>query len=95
VPRDLSIVGFDGIKVGQLVEPSLATIETVPRALGAGASQTILSMINGSAPPEEPLEEKKIQFPRRGQPYAFGCRKRRRWKGYCLPAVKLPDPSKS
>lgn len=62
VPHDLSIVGFDGIKVGQLVEPSLATIETMPRTLGAGASQTILSIIDGTMPPEVPLEDQRFSF---------------------------------
>ncbi len=62
VPQDLSIVGFDGIKVGKMVEPSLATIQTVPRALGAGASQTILSLINGSALPTMPQEEQRFSF---------------------------------
>ena len=62
VPKDLSIVGFDGIKVGQMVEPSLATIKTVPRTLGAGASQTILSMTNGTEPPTVPVEEKRFSF---------------------------------
>jgi DNA-binding LacI/PurR family transcriptional regulator len=62
VPRDLSIIGFDGIKVGQMIEPSLATIATEPRALGAGASQTILSMIDGSTRPELPLREQTFSF---------------------------------
>ena len=47
VPGDLSIVGFDGIGFGTLVEPSLATIATDPRMLGSGAGQTVLSLING------------------------------------------------
>ena len=62
VAGDLSIVGFDGIKVGQMIEPSLATIETTPRVLGAGASNTILSMIDGSALPELPKKEQTFSF---------------------------------
>ena len=53
VPKDLSIVGFDGIKVGQIVQPSLATIQTSPRVLGTGAGQTILALIDGSEIPEK------------------------------------------
>ena len=62
VPSDLSIVGFDGIKVGQMIEPSLATIATEPRMLGAGASKTILSLINGTAPPERPRKDQTFSF---------------------------------
>ena len=57
VPSNLSIVGFDGIKVGQLVQPSLATIETVPRALGTGAGKTVLALINGSVAPNQLLKK--------------------------------------
>jgi DNA-binding LacI/PurR family transcriptional regulator len=62
VPGDLSIIGFDGIKVGQMIDPTLATIATSPRTLGAGASQTILSMINGSTPPKLPHKEQTFSF---------------------------------
>jgi len=62
VPSKLSIVGFDGIKVGQLVQPSLATIETVPRALGAGAGKTILAMIDGSEAHIQPLKKQRFSF---------------------------------
>jgi len=62
VPGDLSIVGFDGIKVGQMVEPSLATIVTTPRLLGAGAGETVLSMIDGSAPPDVPQKNQTFSF---------------------------------
>lgn len=62
VPGKLSIIGFDGIKVGQMVEPSLATIVTDPRMLGAGAANTILSMIEGSVPPEAPEPEQTFSF---------------------------------
>jgi DNA-binding LacI/PurR family transcriptional regulator len=62
VPHDLSIIGFDGIKVGQMIEPTLATIATAPRTLGAGASQTILSMINGTKPPALPCKDQTFSF---------------------------------
>lgn len=62
VPQDLSIVGFDGIKVGLMLEPSLATIETAPRELGSGASRTILSMINETAPPDRPRKDATFSF---------------------------------
>jgi DNA-binding LacI/PurR family transcriptional regulator len=54
VPKDISVVGFDGIRVGEMVEPSLATIATEPRMLGQGAAQTVLSFINDLPLPEQP-----------------------------------------
>ena len=62
VPGDLSIVGFDGIKVGLMVEPSLATIATDPRMLGFYAGETVLSMINGSALPSMPDTHQTFSF---------------------------------
>jgi DNA-binding LacI/PurR family transcriptional regulator len=52
VPGDLSIIGFDGIEVGTMVEPSLATIETDPKLMGSGAAATVLSALNGEPPAE-------------------------------------------
>ena len=54
VPNDISVVGFDGIQVGEMVEPSLATVVTDPRMLGHGAAQTVLSVINKSELPDQP-----------------------------------------
>ena len=62
VPGDLSIVGFDGIGFGSLIEPSLATIATDPRMLGGGAGETILSMINGTALPQTPSTDQTFRF---------------------------------
>jgi DNA-binding LacI/PurR family transcriptional regulator len=62
VPGDISIVGFDGIDFGQMVAPSLATIETDPKMLGAGASDTVLSLIDGTNPPEMPDPDQTFRF---------------------------------
>lgn len=62
VPDDLSIVGFDGIEVGSMVEPSLATIVTDPKMLGAGAGKTVLSVIDGTAPPDTPDPDQTFSF---------------------------------
>ena len=62
VPGDLSIVGFDGIEVGTMVEPSLATIVTDPKMMGSGAAETVLSVINGKPPPEQPAPEMSFSF---------------------------------
>lgn len=52
VPEDLSIVGFDGIQLGTMVEPSLATIETEPKLMGSGAAATVLAKVKGEASPK-------------------------------------------
>ncbi|WP_428698182.1 LacI family DNA-binding transcriptional regulator [Stappia sp.] len=54
VPRDLSIVGFDGIATGLMVEPNLATVVTDPKAMGRGAAQTVLARLAGLEPPGRP-----------------------------------------
>ncbi|MGC3939610.1 LacI family DNA-binding transcriptional regulator [Roseobacter sp. EG26] len=62
VPSDLSIVGFDGIDVGTMVEPSLATIVTDPKMMGSGAAGTVLSIINGTSKPTQPDPEQSFSF---------------------------------
>jgi DNA-binding LacI/PurR family transcriptional regulator len=62
VPHDLSIVGFDGIEVGMMVEPSLATIVTDPKKMGSGAAKTVLSIINGTSAPDLPDPKTTFSF---------------------------------
>lgn len=62
VPQDLSIIGFDGIDMGKMVSPTLATIETRPSFLAAGASRTVLSKIDGTAHPEIPDPDHTFVF---------------------------------
>lgn len=52
IPGDLSIVGFDGIAVGELVEPQLATVVTDPRAMGRASMQAVVSATQSMAPVE-------------------------------------------
>lgn len=47
VPQDLSVVGFDGIEIGRLLDVPLATIETAPDAMGRQAAQTLLDLLQG------------------------------------------------
>tara|TARA_B110000967_G_scaffold207234_1_gene256073 strand:+ start:76 stop:549 length:474 start_codon:yes stop_codon:yes gene_type:complete len=62
VPQDLSIVGFDGIEVGTMVEPSLATIATDPKMMGSGAARTVLSVINNTPTPDLPDPKTTFSF---------------------------------
>lgn len=54
VPQDLSVVGFDGIEIGRLLDMPLATIETTPDAMGRQAAQTLLNMLQGEANVQRP-----------------------------------------
>lgn len=46
VPDQLSIVGFDGIDIGRMTDPTLATIETEPKRMGQGAARSVLASLS-------------------------------------------------
>lgn len=50
VPDDVSVVGFDGIGVGDLVNPSLATIVTPGKEMGAKAARMLTKALAGGDP---------------------------------------------
>lgn len=54
VPRDLSVVGFDGIEIGRLLDVPLATIETAPNAMGRQAARTLLDLMQRGAYVQQP-----------------------------------------
>lgn len=49
VPQDISIVGFDGIVVGQNIQPSLTTIETDPYSVGSNACAMLIGMLESGS----------------------------------------------
>ncbi len=51
VPEDVSVVGFDGIKVAGLATPELATIVTPCRDMGEQAMQLLVNALRGGTPP--------------------------------------------
>lgn len=51
VPGDVSVAGFDGISLGTLISPALATIATPNRRMGERAVEKLFAMIEQSAPP--------------------------------------------
>lgn len=62
IPDDLSLIGFDGITTGLIVDPNLATIETDPRTMGRGAVQTVLAEISGDEKPAQPDPAQTFRF---------------------------------
>lgn len=55
VPGDLSVMGFDGIALGQHLYPSLCTIEQPRADIGRTAVDTLLTMIRGEKCTPVPL----------------------------------------
>ncbi len=54
VPEDVSVVGFDGITVGSLVQPKLTTVVQPSTEMGAVAAKELINTICGEAP-QSPL----------------------------------------
>ena len=49
VPDDLSVLGFDGIAIGELLAPPLASVATPNRDIGRHAWQRLVECIGGVA----------------------------------------------
>jgi DNA-binding LacI/PurR family transcriptional regulator len=49
VPDDISVVGFDGIELVDLVEPGLATLATPNRQMGERAAELVIDAIRDGA----------------------------------------------
>lgn len=49
VPGDVSVVGYDGARMGALSRPALSTIATSPNEVGYRAAELLLSIIDGKA----------------------------------------------
>jgi DNA-binding LacI/PurR family transcriptional regulator len=53
IPGHISVTGYDGIELGSYVRPSLTTVRTSPRALGAEAARLLLDVIEGATAESE------------------------------------------
>ena len=47
IPEDLSVVGFDDLPFARVFDPPLTTVAIDPEALGAGAFEVLLDLIEG------------------------------------------------
>jgi len=45
IPDDISVVGYDGIRIGRHIEPKLTTLRQDTDAIGAKAAESLISMI--------------------------------------------------
>lgn len=50
VPEALSVAGFDGMAIGQLLSPALTTVEVPDATMGVAAASLLLDMIENAAP---------------------------------------------
>jgi LacI family transcriptional regulator len=48
IPNDLSVVGFDGIEMGEVMGPPLTTLSVFPREIGRLAAEMLLHIISGN-----------------------------------------------
>lgn len=60
VPDALSIVGYDGNRIGEFVKPQLATVQTSPRQLGREAARMLLDAVTGGSPDDVVLPEARF-----------------------------------
>ncbi|MCQ6560076.1 LacI family DNA-binding transcriptional regulator [Paenibacillus mendelii] len=51
VPRDMSVIGFDGIEYGQMIHPPLTTIKQPDYEMGRMACSMLLDLLNGETKP--------------------------------------------
>ncbi|MCM2293095.1 substrate-binding domain-containing protein [Allorhizobium sp. BGMRC 0089] len=50
VPDDIAVIGFDGIDIGELVDPTLATIVTPNVEMGVLAARTVIAALDNKGP---------------------------------------------
>lgn len=50
VPRDVAVVGFDGIPLGELIRPRLTTMSVQPYEIGKTACELLLDRVAGKNP---------------------------------------------
>ncbi|ARO13824.1 transcriptional regulator protein, LacI family [Ketogulonicigenium robustum] len=53
VPQDISVAGFDGMSMGQMLSPRLTTMEMPDKAMGEAAAELLLTMIAANAAPRQ------------------------------------------
>jgi LacI family transcriptional regulator len=53
IPRDVSVGGYEGVFIGQVLDPQLTTVQTPIREMGRRACQILIDKIEGAALPTE------------------------------------------
>ena len=63
VPGDVAVTGFDGIRLGRHLRPSLTTVVQPMAALGDTAVTMLKDRIGGAAAPQQPLPHRTVELP--------------------------------
>ena len=89
IPEDLSIVGFDGIKIGKVLHPILTTMEQDSAEKGRRAVEELLSLIRGDEIlPHSEERKKDCEREYRNREYndREDCNSEKSYKNILLPA---------
>jgi LacI family transcriptional regulator len=76
VPQDVSVVGFDNIQFGEIIEPGLTTVAAPLRHMGETGVRNSIAVLHGARPSAPPLVlpvrfvERQSTGPFRGRPRA-------------------------
>lgn len=62
VPRDMSILGFDGLAVGEMLSPPLASISSPNRGIGCAAWHRLIERIDGQRANALPAENQSLSL---------------------------------
>lgn len=57
IPRDVSIIGFDGLEMSQYCEPPLSTLRQPRRALGRAGANSVLQLLGDPSSPSASLSQ--------------------------------------
>lgn len=61
IPTDVSIVGFDGIDMGEVMGPPLTTLSVFPREIGRFAAEMLLGVIGGDGNGRQSCKQKTVE----------------------------------
>jgi DNA-binding LacI/PurR family transcriptional regulator len=70
IPEDLSVVGFDDLPFARVFDPGLTTIAIDPEALGAGAFEVLMDLMEGRSPESRVLPVELVVRGSTGPPRA-------------------------
>ena len=95
VPQDLALIGFDGIEIGTMTDPTLATIVTDTREMGRRAADAVLRALSvqGAVEPSDGAMDFTFRFgtslaPEPRPPATTGA-----LAGLALPRISRPNPT--
>lgn len=75
VPDDVSLVGFDGIRLSEVLRPALTTVVQPSRAIGRAAAERLLGQLAGAARPAPLLLPHRLRAGGTVAPPRTGSRK--------------------